>query len=70
MSRSITATEIREANRAYWSPGGRGWETTVRWNAEYSKLIAKMQARVMDIVRRRVRDGWPTNDAAAPEEDG
>jgi hypothetical protein len=65
----ITATEIMEANRLYWSPGGQGWLHAQRAKEIFEKLNEILFLKVQDIIAGRTRDGWPTRDAAAFGED-
>lgn len=64
----LTAYAIIEANRAYWS--GQGRVNSERLKVILDEATDDLFFRVQDILAGRVREGWPSRDAAAPEEDG
>lgn len=61
MRAPLTATMIVEANREYWSrPDVIGRWTRI--DDALTVLTERMVRRIMDIIRERTKDGWPTRE--------
>lgn len=61
MQPPLTATMIVEANREYWSRP----DVVARWihlDETFTALTEKMFNRVMDIIYKWVKEGWPTRE--------
>jgi len=61
----MTATELIYRNELYWKENAPMFD---EFNLRFGNFCLTFADRIRDLVRGRVREGWPTRDFAAPEE--